>query len=139
MAWLHVKLLLEQIASLVRQPLTIPLYAALLLYMGAVSALIGKISSDEPRLSAVERQRLLPRLRKLMLRRGAIAVAAVAGTEIGVGILGSFIAHSWSLDNVVVGLLIIGITVSLLVPVVGVMYAVWHLYLMRYGNFVPDE
>ena len=139
MVWPHVKLLLDQISSLVRQPLAIQLYVAFLLFEGAVSALIGTMSSGKPQLSITERQRLLPRLRRLMLRRGAIAVAAVTGTEIGVGILGSFIAHAWSLDNMVVGLLIIGITASLLVPVIGVMYAVWRLYLMRNGHFVPSE
>ncbi len=139
MAWPHVRLLLDQISSIVRQPLAIPLYVTSLLFAGVVSALIGKISSDEPRLSVTERQRLLPRLRRLMLRRSAIAVAVVAGTGIGIGILGLSYTHSWSLDNTVFGLLVIGITVSLLVPAVGMMYGVWRLYLMRYGYFVPSE
>ncbi len=145
MAWPHVHLLLGLLSSFVRQPLAIPLYVTFLLFTGIVSALIGKMSlraaiaTGERRLNTAVRQGLLPRLRNVALRRGVILIAVIAGTESGVGILGSFYTNQWSVDNVVFGLLIIGITITLLVPVVGVMYAVWRLYLMRYGYFVPSE
>lgn len=143
MVWPHLQIVLAVIGSTLMQPLAPAAYVAYLLLcilisfgLGLVSMLADK-STGTPVLGLSERKAALQTLNRLALQRSATGVVVIAGTGLGLGVIGFTVLGEWSLDNAVCCLLIVASFVVALSPLFLINYFVWRFYLFRFGYFVP--
>lgn len=143
-AWPHVEVLLHVIASVVRHPLAIPLYAASIAFEAGVCIVVSRIAlwdaeRDGIILDRAKRQSQLARLGDCMRRDSVRTAAAIALPVLLAGVVGMTYTREWSLDNAVCGLIVIGVAITLFMPMVLAGYTVFRYYLLKHGCFVPYD